>query len=436
MLLPIHDRQERPIIVVLLIALILRLTVGFFQGPTLTLHSDDQAYLQCALRWLETGTMTFGSERPTAFVGPLFPGFLAVLLAVFGGDDSGVQAIRYVQVLMGTAIVYLTYRLGCAVADQRTALLAALVMALYPPNILVNGLILTETLFTLLLLGGLFLLVRIVEDDGFADLSFWLRWGIFGVYTALLALTRATAALYPILFVLYLWWVRRWTLRRCLQGAAVFALAFSLVMAPWWVRNYVQFDQVILFSSGAGEPLLMGTYVEMEGLDDPASLGWPAGTDEIDTQQKYKVLAMERLRTLVPEEPGRYLWWYTWGKFAAMWGHAFMWPPIWMAIYPYVEMVHLFLMAGAVLGIGWALVRLVRAPVPGRSGRDRIAGDPWSGAGQLQMPLLWLSLLGYYSVVYIAYFAFPRYHIPLLPIVFLFTAYAWVSLYDWMMDRP
>lgn len=420
--------------IILTAALLLRVGIIYLQGPTLTLNSDDIGYIQCAAKWLETGTMTFGSERPTAFVGPVYPGFVALIFAVFGSDDQGVQAVRYVQALLGVLVVYLSYLLAERLSERRIALIVAFFMALYPSNILVNGLILTETLYTLLILVYLFLLFKLSHEEQLSYKAEAFLFGLLGAFTAVLTLTRATAALYPGVFMIYLLWRRKMSSARWIRNSLVLALLFCLVMSPWWVRNYDQFGRFILFSSGSGEPLLIGTYVNMEGLVNGSAPDWPVGVDELDAQQKYKDLALQRLQENVPQEPLRYLKWYTWGKFMLMWSRAFMWEPIWWSIEPWVTLAHQIIVSVAFIGVLTAFwrwwTRGYELRAYGGKRLDQVPVDRWGAGGQLIGPILLLSMPLYYSILHNIYFGFARYNVPFMPIVFLFAAYALVELYD------
>ncbi|MZP28200.1 hypothetical protein GTO91_00480 [Heliobacterium undosum] len=419
---------------ILALAFILRVTVISLQGSTLFLNSDDLGYIQCAAKWLETGVMTFGSDQPTAFVGPVFPGFVAMVFAFFGSDDAGVQAVRYTQALLGVFSVFLTYRLVERLSERRTALLAAFFMAVYPSNILVNGLILTETLFTVLNLGYIFLLVKLSHEEQLSEKAEMFLFGLLGAYTALLTLARATAALFPMVFMAYLLWRRRYAFQNWLRNGLIVLMVFTVCMSPWWIRNYIAFDRFIPFSSGAGEPLLLGTYIEMEGLVDGAAPDWPVGDDELDAQEKYKQFAIERLKENVPKEPLRYLKWYTWGKFMYMWGGAFMWEPIWTSIRYWVDLIHQLLMVFALGGMGTALWRWWnrREELRAHGGLllDEVPGDRWGAGGRLTGLLLLLSMPVYYTALHNLYFGFTRYNIPFLPIIFFFSAYAVIEAVD------
>ncbi|MTV48698.1 phospholipid carrier-dependent glycosyltransferase [Heliobacillus mobilis] len=423
---------------ILFLALVLRFGVVYVQGPELLLNSDDRWYVQSAANWLTTGTMTFCSDSPSAFIGPVYPAFLAVIFSAFGSDDQGLQAVRYGQAFLGVLIVLLTYLLARRVTEPRTALLAAFLMSFYPPNILINGLFLTETLFTFFNLAYMLLLVKLSHEDQLSEKGETFLFGLLGAFTALLALTRATSALYPAVFMVYLLWRRKLPLQRWFRNGLVLCMAFCIFMSPWWIRNYVQFDRFIPFSTGAGDPLLLGTYVDMEGIVDGVGPDWPTGNGELDLQEKYKQYAIERLKENVPKEPWRYLKWYTVGKFLLMWGGPFMWPSIWDNLRPWVDYYHQYLMIFAFGGAALALWRWWnrRKDLEGIGGglqHDQVPRDRWGAGGQFLGPLLLLSIPVYYSILHNLYFGFGRYNIPFMPLVLLFVSYFIVEVYDVLM---
>lgn len=423
--------------IILLLALVLRFGVIYAQGPALTLESDDVGYINCAANWLATGTMTYQGEAPTAFIGPVFPAFVALIFAGCGSNETGVQAVRYVQAVLGVLIVLLAYLLAIRLTEERIAFLVAFLMAVYPPNIMVNGLILTETLYTVFLLGYIFLLLKLSHEEQLSYRAELFLFGLLGAFTAILTLTRAPNALYPVIFLAYLWWRGKIPIPRLWRNTAALVLVFCVVMSPWWVRNYIQFDRFIPFSSGAGEPLLLGTYVNMEGLTKEGAADWPVGNDELDAQQKYKERALERLEENVPQEPWRYFKWYTWGKFMLLWSRAFVWEPIWWSIVPWITKFHAWVFWATLGGIGLTLWRWwtrsdeIRA-IGGRRA-DEVPGDAFGAGGQFRAPILLLSLPFYYTVVHNVYFGFARYNVPFMPLMFLFAAYGLVELSDYLL---
>ena len=124
---------------------------------------------------------------------------------------------------------------------------------------------------------------------------------------------RPTIALFPILLFLYLLLVK-YPMRLMLKQLGVATIALLLVMSPWWIRNYVLFNEFIPLSGGAGNPLLLGTY---------QGKGFPSETmdsilKKIDEETKgqniyynmkeQEKVAKERIKEWISTNPKDYLY--------------------------------------------------------------------------------------------------------------------------------
>ena len=78
--------------IILIIAFLLRVAALITYGLTLTLNSDDQAYIRSAVRFLETGMITYHIDEmfPTVHIMPGQPLLLAFIFLIFGTGDIGV----------------------------------------------------------------------------------------------------------------------------------------------------------------------------------------------------------------------------------------------------------------------------------------------------------------------------------------------------------
>lgn len=100
-----------------------------------------------------------GPSRVTAFRPPGYPLFLAGVYELTGrerADDRGrIVAGRIANAVVGTAIVALLGLLCAQLFDGRVALVAMVLAAVYVPLIAIGGSLMSEPLFTALLLGAL-----------------------------------------------------------------------------------------------------------------------------------------------------------------------------------------------------------------------------------------------------------------------------------------
>lgn len=389
-----------------LLALGLRVAFIHHWGSTLTIQSDDIGYIESARRLAEDHVFSYWRPRlspapalgPTAYITPGYPVFLAVFDWLFGGGSRALAAARYAQAVVSSSGIFLVYRLGEHFGGRWAGFLASALCAFYPPFILFSGLLLTETVFTFLLLLFVYLWLKIRP---FSARGYVLMGAVAGLATlvrptgAALVVTAAGAAAW--------YGLSRDKNKRLGAAAAGFALvlAFCLTLSPWWVRNAVVFHRFIPLSEGGGNPLLLGTYVNLEGIKHGWHSSWPVGKDPMETSRLHALLAKKRIKEGFKREFPRYLNWYTRSKFKLLWGKVCLWGgegklPAGFTIY-----IHYFLLLAGSLGLTCSLVR--RLP----------------GAGRV------LGILAVFTVVHLVTYAHCRYALPLLP---LLAGFAFVPL--------
>ena len=153
---------DPPLIIVLLAALGLRLLL-WGQLPRTGLISDEGEYLSAA-NWLAHGRGFAWYQGYLWTRAPLYPLFVAAHLRLFGDALTPIYITQTILSLLNVALVYaLARRLLTIGADRslqqasratRCATLAALLMALYLPFAIYPQVLLSETLYLTLLLGG------------------------------------------------------------------------------------------------------------------------------------------------------------------------------------------------------------------------------------------------------------------------------------------
>lgn len=157
---------------------------------------------------------------------PLYPLFIAGVVATLGEDLRG---LAFVQHLLGLATVAATYLLGKALFGRVAGALAGLITALSAPLLIYEHYILSEPLFTPLLVLGLLLIVYALRGG-----RAWL-YVVGGAILATAALSRPIAqALLPVVpFAILVQHGPRPSLRPTL----FVLLGFALVLLPWTVRS-------------------------------------------------------------------------------------------------------------------------------------------------------------------------------------------------------
>jgi 4-amino-4-deoxy-L-arabinose transferase-like glycosyltransferase len=187
--------------------------------------------------------------QPTAEHPPLFP-LLVGLITKLGA--TGYLAQKLVLCLVGTATVGLVGLAGRELGGATIGLVAAGIAALYPFLWVVDGSLMSETLYGALLAATLWLAIRFARRP-----SLGLAAGI-GALASLAALTRGEALLLVPLLLLPLAYAAASTWRARATFALVAVGAFVLVLMPWTIRNLSVFEEPVLVSTN-GSAVFVGS---------------------------------------------------------------------------------------------------------------------------------------------------------------------------------
>lgn len=183
-----------------------------------------------------------------------------------GGVRDGVG--RGVEALLGTAAIIAVYLLSLRLSRRRSAaLIAAALVAVYPPFIHSTGALMSEPP-ALLTLPAAVLAFLWADSKG----SPW-AWLVPGLLFGLTALIRpeylAVAFLFGVLLLFRVWrdssQPGRDRARRVVSRALVFTLAVFLPIIPWTIHNYVTLDRVVPITTGSGKATFVGTYLPADG---------------------------------------------------------------------------------------------------------------------------------------------------------------------------
>ncbi len=275
-------------------------------------YSADGHWFVQPLLHASWGAWIPGADHPPGFV------TLLTILDLIGVTSRVAQ--RYFLAVLGVATVIVIILIMRRVVNDRAALVAGLLAAVYP-NLWVNdGRIMSETMFVLCFTVALYGFFRFRSDPR------W-RWLVL----LAVALTLASSArpesllLFLLILVPAVWGATRGDLRRRLGMIGVSALIPILAFAPWSIFNSTRFDRVVVMSTGAGQTLAQGNcsstyYGAAMGLNQFKCLREilpPAGRDvnQAEQDREYRKAAtdymgdhLHRLPKVVLAREGR-----TWG---------------------------------------------------------------------------------------------------------------------------
>ena len=170
---------------------------------------------------------------PGIFRTPGYPGFLAVVYYLFG---HSYQAAFVSQTFLDALSAVLVTLIGLRLLSPRIALIGGCLYALYPYSAYFCGVLSQDILLTFTVLAVLYLTTRAYLDRP----ARW-QWLQVGLTIGLAALVKSFLILYvvvPALLVLFA--VRG--LRLKIGASAMLGLGVAVVISPWMVRNYVQFQ--------------------------------------------------------------------------------------------------------------------------------------------------------------------------------------------------
>lgn len=173
---------------------------------------------------------------------PGYPLFLAGLWALFG---DRLQPVAVAQHLLGVGTAVLTWVLGRLALGRLAALLGGLATALSGPQIIYEHYLMTEALFTPLVVLGVLILVLAARRG--APAGYLLAGVIFGLCALIRPIGQAFILLVPLTALVGeaassgpAVRGRRWMLARmwlALRAGLVALLGVGLVLLPWTVRN-------------------------------------------------------------------------------------------------------------------------------------------------------------------------------------------------------
>lgn len=374
----------------------------FLLGSYEKLNNDDVKYVNSAKILLNQHTLAYNSgESPSTFIMPGMPFVLAGLMLIFGQGEAAVIAFRLLQVLLQAFSVYLIFVIANYMFNSRAALIASIATALYLPNYFSSGVILSETLFTtIFILLICFSLIALKSNQT-------KHYIIVAVLVIMGCYFKPHTGLFPVvLFILWLFNKVSW--KTIVKHTVVISITMVLLLCPWWIRNYVTFDEFIPFTKSAGNPMLLGALINNAAPAQPFFDAHPEYAGDRDSlfvgsDDSMAETAKKIMRYGFTNQPMDYLKWYTVEKVKGLYLGPYYWRTVFDIQLPFVYTIHVIAMLIGTSGLIYLLVKTIR---------------------KRNIPYLLLLLtLTYFTVIYIPFVAFSRYGYPNLFILFLAGAF-------------
>ena len=344
-------------------------------------YDDEKLHWQLATHLVRDGTLVSDDGRYAARM-PVYPLFLALFAWV---GTYGLLAARLAQAAIGAVTAVLANRCANAAWGPRAAWVAGLVVCIDPFGIFFANLLLTETVFTLLLLALVGCAWQVVMQP--ASKGALIGFALLG---AAAVMTRpAVVLLVPLLWLLI--GVCSGDRRRIWLRSVLCPLVLAAALLPWGLRNKAVLGSFAWLSTNGGVTLYDAQGPQADGSSNQAFLqDTPAfrGLDEATLDRTLARRAAEQMCA----DPGRVL------RLAGV-KLLRTWSPI-----PNVAEYR----SGAVATVGavYTVVVLLGA----------VAGLARSRGRRTLRALLWVPVI-YFTLVPCIYIGSVRYRVPLMPLL-------------------
>lgn len=351
--------------------------------------NDDVKYIRSAIVLAEKDILTYENTTvDTVYIMPGLSYILALFFKLYGLQD-GIFYFRIFQVLLQAASLYLLFLIVRRAFNNKIALLACAVNALYLPEIFSVNLVLMECIFKFLLLLLCYVSIIAIERKSVKYyLTASLLWATASYF-------RPTIALFPIV-VFIMWLKERYKIIEMLKFGLISLSVFVLLLSPWWIRNYNLYQKFIPFTLSSGNPFLQGTYINYDQSKE--SIGYNASENDIERNEQEMKFGYERLRKVGSKYPLKYIYWYTIGKSIYFWGSPFYWRDIFSIKLLYVQIVHLIMLFTALYGLS-------------KNNKRNTTTN------------LMFYIMIYFNLIYLPFYTFSRYSYPLMPYVSAYAAF-------------
>jgi 4-amino-4-deoxy-L-arabinose transferase-like glycosyltransferase len=229
--------------VIFFIALLPRLFLAFCSNAIPAY--DASGYDKLAMSILQGRGLSKGRE-PTSFREPLYPFFLSSIYYLFGHDYT---TVRIVQSLLGSFICVIIFLITHRLFDLKTGLLAGLIASVNPSFIKITEYLLSENLYTFILIIAVLFLLQYAQEKKIKHLFF------VGATLGIAALTRSIIFLFPLFIILFIGknLVRGdYKVKKHIPVICVLIFSFILPIFPWTLRNQRIYHKFIPIVSRIG----------------------------------------------------------------------------------------------------------------------------------------------------------------------------------------
>ena len=182
----------------------------------------------------------YNEPIPSAYMPPLYVFFLYFIKIITSFEKTSfVNTIIILQIIFSTYSVYLFYKINKNFFPNWLSYINSSIFSLIPINIYICGQISSINLQIFLSLLFLRFLLLILDEKSRKNIF------IFSIISGLLILTRGEFILIFIFVFLFIFFKKKLTNTNLIQ----ISLIILLVISPFVIRNYLQFNQIFIVKS-------------------------------------------------------------------------------------------------------------------------------------------------------------------------------------------
>ncbi|MBU0987830.1 MAG: glycosyltransferase family 39 protein [Proteobacteria bacterium] len=394
---------------------------------------------------------TFSKEFPSDAPCPdslRSPGYpLLVAWSFFLGGDRGFYRVAILtQILIGTLLVPLTFFLGIRMLPLWGAFTACFLVAFSPHLISMTSYMLAETLMSFVLTASIFSFYHAVKQGR----HLWFAMAGFGF--GLVYLTNEAALFIPYFFVFAVLLISRFSAGKnsdtnLLLSAVLFLLIFSLFPIGWMLRNHIV--PAPDAPKGKNRMIATMTHGTYPGFIYKSSKykNFPYREDPMQPEFSASFSNFGRIfRERFKQRPLRYLCWYLLEKPYYLWswdnlqsqmgtekrpgcGDVYFYPVI-TSLYQTSKAADLTRKIMKYLHPLILVLALAGIPICYSRYRRKKIEEPIAN-----MPIFLFIPVCYFSLLYMVFAPWPRYSVPLRPVLYLCAMWTLNVGYKFITDR-
>jgi len=239
-------KNNRVLLIIIFFGLIARIIFTlfiakyYFGRDNIQVDGDTYAWLNSFINLWEHGSYTVNMHHEYAYFlrMPGYSFFIGIIYFIFGSNpDIAFPIISWIQIILDVFSIYLIYKIGLNIFDnKKTALILAVLYSFYPFIIVWNPVVYSESI------SIFFMLLSLYYFTGNNKYRYYLS----GLFVSLAVLNRPQIALLIPILVIVIIIQNKNSIKRIIKYVFQLGLIILIVYGSWPIRNYINHNKIIL----------------------------------------------------------------------------------------------------------------------------------------------------------------------------------------------